>query len=121
MLILHQYWMCWSGDTGVRIHSHPRFITRLRLRFFLRGIVIGIVIKEMGTQPILELSDYRMNYSLNNGLYYSYCTHSHLLFGQLKSSIMGCVSIFLPFRGLKSLCNSSRLINRRCEWTIKAE
>ena len=34
------------------------------------------------------------------------CVHSHLLFGQLlyglKSSIMGCVSIFLQFCGLKS-------------------
>ena len=25
---------------------------------------------------------------------------------------------FLPLRGLKSSRNSSRLINRRCEWTI---
>ena len=36
----------------------------------------------------------------------------------LKSSIMCCVSLFLPLRGLNSSCNSSHLINRKCEWTI---
>ena len=42
-----------------------------------------------------------MNYSLNNGLYFTKWTHSHLPFGQLlhglKSSIMGCVPIFCDY------------------------
>ena len=54
-----------------------------------------------------------------------YCAkliHSHLLSGQLlhglKSSIIGCVLIFLWLCGLKSSCNNSCLINLKCEWTL---
>ena len=62
-----------------------------------------------------------MNYLLNNGLCCTKLVHSHLLFGQLlcglKSSIMCCVPL-LWLRGRNSSCNSSRLINFQCEWTI---
>ena len=39
----------------IRVHSHLRFITRLRLRMWLRFLSMGwITITEMGAQPIIE-------------------------------------------------------------------
>ena len=47
--------------------------------------------------------NYCVNYSLNDGLYCTKWTHSHLLFGQLwhglKSSMMGCAPIFCDCMG----------------------
>ena len=65
---------------------------------------------------------YRVNSSLSNGLYCTKWVHSHLLFGKflcrLESSIMGCETYISWLLGLKSSCDSSRLINRRCKWTF---
>ena len=80
-----------------------------------------------------------MNCSLNNGLFRIKWTHSHLLFGVdwkvwtaiwcgLKSVDCyfvwtekfryGLCSHFSRLCGLKNSRNSSRLVNRMCEWTL---
>ena len=60
-----------------------------------------------------------VNYSLNNGLYSTKWGHSHLLFGQIfawtEKFNNGLCTDFSWFCGL----NSFRLINRKCEWTIR--
>ena len=58
--------------------------------------------------------NYCVNYLLNNGFYYTKWAHSHFLFGQLlrglKSSIIGCVPIFLD-------CMERKV--HRCELTFR--
>ena len=76
-----------------RVHSHLRFIRR-----------------KLSPELLAK-----------NRLYCTKRVYSHLLFGRLlqglKSSIMGYVP-FSRLHGLKSSCNSLRLTNRRCEWTV---
>ena len=64
-----------------------------------------------------------MNLSLSNGLYCTKLAHFYLRLRELlheqNSSKMGSVPIFLNFSSNNSLRNSSRVINHRCELTIK--
>ena len=68
----------------------------------------------------LLVVNYCLNLSLRNGLCSAMWVYAHLLLcellRELNSSRMVSVPIFRDF----SSRNSSRIINRRCEWTITA-
>ena len=66
--------------TMIRVHSHLRFITRLRLRFLSIGwIGIAITITKMGAQPILKPNGYcNLNRVINQRYEWTTkgCSHS---------------------------------------------
>ena len=79
-----------------------------------------IVSSALGSIHTCDLLD--VNDSLDGGLYCTKWVHSHLLFGQLLPGLKfnnGLCTHFSRLCGLKSTRNSSRLINRRCEQTLK--
>ena len=80
-------------------------------------MIVGSVLRSIHTCDLLDV-----NYSLDGGLYCTKWVHSHLLFGQLLPGLKfnnGLCTHFSRLCGLKSTRNSSRLINRRCEQTLK--